>query len=193
MYYPDLTCYRDGGPDHLSNVYPSVKNIGWLGKNEKYNIGDVQPELVRKLLDIMFLDVKNSEDKKKGTYNREKSVNVHLMHMRGSPYKCPLCNDGKEITYSAVGVTSYSGTNEMLAGLNEVCIPSLTTGEYYSFPTMLCHYIVAHKYKPPQEFLDALAAFDLDKPYDIDKEQEDLVCIEMPSNEVNSYVPSSRD
>lgn len=191
MHYPDLTCYRDGELHGIANVYPDVKNIGWLEENELFEKGEVSPALILKLKEILFLDVKNNEEKRRGIFDKHQAICVHQMHMRGSPYKCPLCK--KNITNIQVkpeGVNLYSGQTKSILGLNEICIPSIDGKKYYSFPTMLYHYITEHNYKPPDEFLDALFEFDLTKPYDIDEALKDLKCIKMPMKDVNNYIDS---
>ena len=75
----------------------------------------------------------------------------------------------------------------MTAGVNEICIPSLKEGEFYSFPTLLLHYISEHGYCPPQEFLEALKFFDLNTPYDLDVEQNDLEMMEVNREDIDKY------
>ncbi len=187
MFYKDLSYYRDGDEEDIVDVFSSVKNIGWLGNESEHSKGVVSEELIQKLREIIFLDLKNDEDKKAGNYEKENSINVHCMLVRGSPYSCPFCVDHPVIEYTPTGLSLYQGSSSMKAGVNEICIPSLKDGEFYSFPTLLLHYITEHGYCPPQEFLDALEAFDLNTPYDIDAEQADLEIIEVDSAEMDKY------
>lgn len=188
MYYKDLSCYRDGDEeDDKISVYPSVKNVGWLGKDASYEKGAVSQELVQKIREILFLDLKNDEATKHGKYKSEEAINVHCMHIRGSAFKCPLCSEVNVIEYDPIDLEFYSGSEIMKAGLNEVCIPSLVKGEFYSFPTMLLHYITGHEYSPPEEFLNALDSFDIEKPYDIDKALEEIGMLEIDSKEIEKY------
>jgi len=186
MYYRDLSCYRYGEDDDI-DVFPAVKNIGWLDKAFNFEKGAVSADRVNKLREIIFLDLKNNEDKKNEKYSSESAINVHCMHIRGSAYKCNLCSEEKEILYDPLNLKLYRGTNLMKAGLNEVCIPALKKGEFYSFPTMLLHYITEHSYKPPKDFLEALDAFDLTVPYDIDKEQEEIDIVQVTKVGLDKY------
>lgn len=186
MYYQDLTFYSDIGDDGWANVYPQVLNIGWLDSQHDYVKGDVPESIISKLKEILFLDLKNEQDRKLGIFIKEKATIVHLMHMRGSPYLCSFCARNNRANYLEPNrLKLYSDEDNFILGMNEVCIPSLGNDFFYSFPTMLYHYIVDHGYKPPCEFLNALAAFDIDAPYDIDKAQNDLMCIEKFIDEVD--------
>ncbi len=74
----------------------------------------------------------------------------------------------------------------MVLGKNEICIPSVSKGFFFSFPTLLYHYVVEHNYMPPAEFLESLEHFDLHIPYDIDDEQSDLESIEISSSDARA-------
>jgi hypothetical protein len=188
MYYPDLSYYRDGEPNGIANMYPELRNIGWLGKSYSFSQGNVSASLTQKLKEMLFLDLKNTEERQRDIFDKNKAVLIHQMHMRGSPYGCPFCpKEHAIINVEPINLQYYLGNKEMLLGINEISIPSLNRDEFYSFPSMIYHYITEHKYKPPQEFLDALTEFNLDKPCDMDEAQSDLICIEMPMNEVNDY------
>lgn len=187
MFYPDLTCYRDADPDDpMANVYPQIKNVGWLWRDEPYPKGKVDPRVLQKLKDLLFLDVKYTEARKEGTFDPEKAILVHTMHMRGSPLPCPFCE--QVIGLEPDGVQVYSGDNEMVLGRNEMLIPSLKKpDEFYSVPTLIYHYIAVHEYLPPQEFINAVLAFDLTKPIDV--EEFDPDCVEIPVENVTTYQP----
>ncbi|WP_017327077.1 hypothetical protein [Synechococcus sp. PCC 7336] len=189
MYYPDLSCYRVEESEGIAEVYPEVKNIGWLWEGIPFPKGSISPHLVQKLKEMLFLDLKNDEDKKNKAFYENKAILIHQMYIRGRPHLCNICQNRKEIWIEPNGLKYYSGTKSKLLGHNEICIPSLKEREFYVFPTMLYHYICVHNYLPPKEFLDALNEFDLGKPYNADKAQGDLVYLKMPSGQVNSFVP----
>lgn len=187
MYYRDLSYYRDGGDYGKIHVYPLVKNVGWLGKKLGYEKGDISSKQVQKLKEIIFLDLKNQENKRNRTYESNKAINIHCMHIKDSAFKCNLCIEEKEVEYEPLNLKYYTGTSYMKAGLNEVCIPSIRTGEFYSFPTMLLHYITEHSYLPPKEFLNALDAFNLNVSFDIDKAQEELDILQVTRIGLENY------
>ena len=72
MYYSDLTCYRNGDLDEIADVYPEIRNVGWLDKSEIYKKGKISEELILKLKEILFLDIKSFDDKKKGVFDEKK-------------------------------------------------------------------------------------------------------------------------
>ncbi len=191
MYYPDLTCYRIGDDlGRIAKVYPNQKNIGWLQKDYSYTKGTVEEHLIQKLKELLFFKWKNIEDEKNGLFDENKAVMIHDSGIRGPAETCSFCNN-LVITIYPDNLRYYHGTMPKKLGKNEIAIPSLKEKEFYVFPTMLYHYIVEHKYKPPQEFLDALEAFDLEKPYNFEKEVEKVfIEIEMTAEKVNSFVPS---
>ncbi|MEI8633209.1 hypothetical protein P4S72_16540 [Vibrio sp. PP-XX7] len=62
-------------------------------------------------------------------------------------------------------ILTYNGESLGL-GSSEVWLPSVEEGEYFASPSMIYHYIDAHDYLPPLDFVEAVMAFDLDKPFD---------------------------
>jgi hypothetical protein len=107
-------------------------NIGWLGRGESFSTGSIDGDAWDEL-------VRLATD----------PVNV----MRGL-HDCEFCD-----VESPVGVPSgyapkgfaWLGTGEIrVEGLNEAC---------YAAPTLLLHYIKAHYYLPPSEFIQAVHTF----------------------------------
>jgi hypothetical protein len=194
MYYPDLTCYRINSFEKESIVYPSLINIGWLDKTIGYPKGEVPTHLTQKLKEILFLDIKNSEDSKEGSFEVAKAILIHDNHMRGSAYECPFCNPSMKIFVEPDGLDSYHGKRSFLLGTNEIILPSSRQNRFYAIPTMIYHYIVSHKYSPPKEFLNALDVFDLSSPFNIhDISIESLMFepLKIPMIDVNSFDPDS--
>lgn len=189
MYYADLTYYRDGGADSEDaiNIYPKVINVGWLDKGMPYVKGSISDDLVRKLKDVTFLDLRVADERKRGVFDKKAAVLVHLMHVRGAPHPCPFCSqENGVISLKPDGQEVYKGDREMVLGKNEICIPSVRKGYFFSFPTMLYHYVVEHGYLPPAEFLESVEQFDLTVPYDIDEGQSDLECMEVSPADVET-------
>jgi hypothetical protein len=191
MYYPDLTCYRINSIEGVSIVYPGLKNIGWLDKENDYMIGEVSEHLIQKLKEILFLDLKNAEDKANGTFNENEAIIVHNNFMRSSAYDCQFCKITKKIFVDPSKLQFYRGKGEKMLGRNEIILPSLKRQEFYVLPTMIYHYITVHNYKPPAEFLNALEFFDLSKPFNIEKDCVGEMPIKMKESEVNSFVPEN--
>lgn len=58
-----------------------------------------------------------------------------------------------------------------LLGMSEIWLPS-SSGVIYAAPSLIYHYMEAHRYLPPQEFLDAVIAFNLDATWNGEAEVE---------------------
>ena len=185
MYYIDLSFYRTGGHSDVFEVYPSVKNIGWLDIDGEFEKGALSLELIQKLKELIFLDVKNQDDIKNGVFEEEKAVIVDQMLTRGSPHQCSFCNS-EAISLSPGEVEIYSGDRAKALGLNEICIPSANGKVVYSCPTLICHYIEKHGYLPPEEFVEALKAFDLHKAYNSNENEAFDCCVDVPAPDIDS-------
>jgi hypothetical protein len=177
MYYRDLTPYRDDGTDEPGtfNVYPGVLNIGWLDGAHPFTTGVVPTSLRDKLRQLTLSDQVNRERQRAGTFNAEGALVVHQMHVRGSPHECPFC--GHAIALDPEGADHPQITSRFFLGTSEICIPSATSpGVFYSFPSLLYHYVSAHHYLPPAGFLEALEQFRTDRPFDIEIAMSDVEC-----------------
>lgn len=179
MYYQDLSFYRTGGDNGIYEVYPYVVNVGWLDPSKDFSKGIMPAELVQKLKEIIYIDIKNQDDVKSGKFKKSEAVIVDQMLVRGSPYECQFCG-GEVISISPSQVFRYSGDRDKVLGLNEVCIPSEARDIVYSCPTLICHYIEKHGYLPPGEFIEDLEAFDLNKPYDLNEDKAFDFCVDVP-------------
>jgi hypothetical protein len=190
MYYPDLSYYRINDYEtKISIVYPQLINIGWLDSNMSYNKGDVSTDIIQKMKEIIFIHRKNLEDQRKGTFKEDTAILIHDGFTRGSAYECTFCQENKKIIIEPDGVNYYHGKDSFLLGTNEIIIPVLKKDKFYVLPTMIYHYITGHQYKPPQEFLDALSAFDLNHPFNINKICTNKIPLLIPEHEVNNFNP----
>ncbi len=190
MYHPDLTYYRINLTEDEAIVYLHIKYIGWLDSDHSYHQGFVSNSLTEKLKELLFLDLKNSEEQDKRILKPNEAIFIHGSRTRGI-HLCHLCNESSPIEVEPIDLKYYRGSKSMLVGINAVYIPSTKNGEFYFFPTMLHHYITEHNYKPPEEFLNSLQAFNLSKPFNIFKEEEkSYLAVKMPIEEVNSFNPS---
>lgn len=103
--------------------------IGWLNANYPFTHGTVQQNFVERL---------------------ELFCSNPLLQTFGVRF-CTLC--GKE---DVVKVALSSGNEIFLYGANEIRIPSVSGDKIYAAPDLILHYVLAHNYKPPQEFIDAV-------------------------------------
>jgi hypothetical protein len=185
MYYLDLSPARVGMPGQIATVYPDVLNIGWLDGKHEFTKGVISSDLVQKLKEILFIDQKMVEEKKNGTFERDKGILIEHSIVRGPPVTCPFCSrersaalepefewlsdyglEGQPQILSPKNLRLYKGKKNLLLGMGELHIPSADRTKLYNIPTMIIHYIEKHNYMPPEEFLGALEAFSLDEPYD---------------------------
>ena len=107
-----------------------VLNVGWLDRSEPFPVGDVPAEFVSRLWAF---------------------CGTRVMALRGVHY-CTVCPSfGPDDLW-----TSHRGSWRML-GSAEVWAFD-TTGTAYAAPNLVFHYVVAHGYRPPSAFVDALVA-----------------------------------
>jgi hypothetical protein len=71
--------------------------------------------------------------------------------MRGL-HHCPFCDEE----------SVWLEGREVLLGHAEIWIPSQTRDVVFAAPTLIYHYCEKHTYSPPDEFIDAVLAFDLE-------------------------------
>lgn len=64
-------------------------------------------------------------------------------------HRCDMC----EVFPNIMAV----GGREIALGNGEIRLPG-AGGIVYAAPTLICHYIGTHEYRPPQQFLDAAGA-----------------------------------
>ena len=154
MRYLDLAPYMIG-----AKTDPKVLNIGWLDGANDYIKGQLDLNLVLKLLTLTLFNLDQRPiNKPSGRHEHAQNIIVHTMHMIGSPVSCPYCQKPIQLIDDQSRV--------MYLGKNEMRLPNADRSVTFSFPTLLYHYMVEHYYLPPSDFIDALAAFDLGKSYD---------------------------
>jgi hypothetical protein len=100
--------------------------VGWLHRREKYPTGPVSEAFLASLLPFCYEE--------------------HLVCAVRVPRRCPLCN---EIVppVERDGHTARPGSGE---------IRVLGESDIYAAPDLILHYVGAHNYQPPQEFVQAV-------------------------------------
>jgi hypothetical protein len=129
MHYPDLTPYEYGRADPCATVV----NIGWLSIEHSFPKGDVSADFVRTLRRLVA-----------------SPVNLY----RGS-HLCEFCPPPpKELSPGGTWMVKPPlGTT----GNGEIRVSGLD-GTVYVAPVLIAHYVEAHQYVPPAEFVDAVMA-----------------------------------
>jgi hypothetical protein len=131
-YFAELSAYRYSSSQH--EVNPKVRNVGWLDSNFPHSTGPVDPSIVEKLLRLCL-----------------KPVNL----CRGY-HQCPYRSSESPLSACQYPVRMTLDNQTIVLGNGEIRV----TGEdriVYAAPTLICHYIESHSYRPPDEFLKAVA------------------------------------
>ena len=128
MWFEDLTPYR-----YLRRPVTSstrTLNVGWLERGHPFPSGPVPPAAITRLLDLV----------EHGPTNATRG-----MHF------CDLCpsvdRDEPEVLHAPVASRLW-GNAEVRAVAPD--------GTRYAAPTLIHHYVTAHGYRPPAEFVAAL-------------------------------------
>jgi hypothetical protein len=147
MHFEDLSSYQywQASPLH------GVRNVGWLEPGHAFNQGQVDEAFTRKLTTLM---------------NRRNPAKVHVNMIRGVR-PCALC--GADV------FDQLDPSGDLLIGSSEIWIPSGDKKGWFAAPSMLLHYVVAHAYLPPAEFIAAAMTFRVDEALDAQAEYDRLV------------------
>jgi hypothetical protein len=122
--------YQDLTPyTYDDNEFDSLTlNVGWLDKGHEYSTGDVSESFVDRLW--MF-------------------CRVFAAHTRGC-HPCRFCQK------PSPGSTLVQRNNEELGlGSAEIRVFG-KNGTVYAAPNLIYHYVTAHHYRPPDEFIQAV-------------------------------------
>ncbi|CAM3806343.1 hypothetical protein VA7868_03821 [Vibrio aerogenes CECT 7868] len=137
MFYEDLSnyCY------YLKTPVSTVRNVGWLEKDQPYKTGKVLDGFLSKLSNIIL---------------GNDSVDAQVNRIR-SMHPCSLYDCGM-LEIEVNGKKSSLGTAE-------IWVPSKDGSVFFAAPTMVYHYVEKHSYLPPEKFVSAVMNFDLSMPY----------------------------
>ncbi len=100
--------------------------VGWLARKHPYVQGDVPAAFMERL----WIFCCNS-----------------VFYTLGY-HKCPFCRD------SSYGALARRGEQEIRLGSAEIRI--IGKGAVYAAPNLVYHYVEAHNYRPPEEFIQAV-------------------------------------
>lgn len=129
MHYPDLSPY-------VYRELPARReprlNVGWLDPCAPFTAGEVPEAFLESLWDIW-------------------TVERGWVMTRGF-HVCPFCPPASDDDPRLCQIVVRHG-EERWSGSCEIYVPS--SEAVYHAPDLLFHYIVAHRYRPPQVFVDA--------------------------------------
>ena len=153
MLYSDLTPYSylmdegllrledDTTPENLLKEL----NVGWLDDTHPFNIGDVSEEFVDALFDLCL----NPSNQMRG---------FHVCPFCSTPPSSPMRikRGGQEMVIDVPQhMFMERGGRKAWLGSAEIRV-SGKDGIIYAAPTMVYHYVAAHNYLPPDEFIQAV-------------------------------------
>jgi hypothetical protein len=131
-YFADLTPYTywstvtDVAGEDPGAAPARMLNVGWLSAGEPFPTGEPPPGLVDNLL-------------RRATRPVHVTRGVHLCELCEHPIRgAPLPLDG-ELVYAGNAEIHVSGADATV----------------YAAPTLIGHYVVEHRYLPPEQFVDA--------------------------------------
>ncbi len=127
MYFRDLTPYEYGRTEPQANVL----NVGWLSPTHRFPSGALEEGFVSALERLVASPV-----------NLYRGLHI-CEFCPPPPYK--LIGGGSLMPDPLPGTT----------GNGEIRIAA-TNGNTYVAPVLIFHYVVAHGYLPPKEFIDAV-------------------------------------
>jgi len=131
MFFADLTPYEYGYEMPRINVL----NVGWLGRGHEFPVGVVSEAFAEALRRL----IKSPENLYRGYHS------------------CQFCPEPPIVVGSnGLRVRAPPGETE---GNGEIRVAG-ANGILYVAPVLIAHYVKVHKYRPPQEFIDAVTSVD---------------------------------
>ena len=140
MYFADLTPYTYG---YLGPPQKHVLNVGWLSFGHPFTTGELSGSFVPTLRRLI-----------------SSPVFIPLVTAMGF-HKCEFCSaPGAEepVGVWRLGNPGPASSLRGAMGNGELWVSSAGSLVYVA-PVLIAHYVEAHAYLPPQEFIDAVVAF----------------------------------
>lgn len=127
MYLPDLSFYPS--INHKENLL--FKAVGWLDDQHDFPRGNVSDEFMARLWEFC----------------REPIMCYMGFH------NCDFCTDSKD----GFGVLAErNGKKFRLGSTTMIVLDGFTANIAYVSPDMIYHYIIVHRYLPPEQFIRAV-------------------------------------
>lgn len=134
-YFPDLSPYSY--LPRYGCTLTDVRNVGWLDPDYPFPTGPVPEGTIERLLAL---------------------AEFHKVQPTRGFHICRFCPASK----IAQPFRMCQGRKVWL-GTAEICVVS-NSGKAYAAPTLFIHYVEAHHYRPPDEFLKALFEMQIPDP-----------------------------
>lgn len=128
MHIPDLADYQLSSSGEASKLVA----VGWLEAGHEFQVGDVDPQLIRKLIELL--------------------KNPWEPAVAGGHHACSFCRfSGGPASFRFGKMPSEP---EVRIGSSNLWIPA--DGILYVAPSLILHYMDSHQYSPPMEFQRAV-------------------------------------
>jgi hypothetical protein len=114
----------------LPKALEGVLAVGWLNKETPFQSGKCPEDVVKKLERLTLRERVNP--------------------MRGT-HRCDFCNQDE--------IKLNVGKHALLLGSAEVWVPDSSGRVVFAAPNLIVHYIMEHKYLPPESFIQAIRNF----------------------------------
>lgn len=121
-----MTYFEDLTPYSYSEWSEPMVNVGWLDRGHEFETGDVDPKLASALTNLA----------------------AHPVNMMRGLHNCQFCDVESPIAIDSAGQSAFLGSGEIHVRSEP--------GVLYAAPTLIVHYLMTHKYRPPQPFVDAV-------------------------------------
>jgi hypothetical protein len=148
MYFADLSPYIFLKQRPLAGVL----NVGWLASGHPIPTGDVPPGFVDNLLTCI--------------------VAFRANQMRGFHF-CEFCPSTSSLSPPMLSMRLKS-KKKIFLGSAEVWLPA-PEGKVFAAPDLVAHYVAAHQYCPPADFIAAVEAAPSLVGWDAEKELEERI------------------
>jgi hypothetical protein len=112
---------------NLSVELADVVTVGWLAPAHEFPVGSIGTDALRALMHL--------------------ALSARTNKMRGY-HGCELCRRHEPIEMD-------TGREVILLGSAECWVPASSGRLVFAAPDLLYHYVTAHQYRPPQQFIDA--------------------------------------
>lgn len=127
-WFNDLAPCDYFGPEHAAGL----KAVGWLEEGREFRSGKADPRFVHKL--VLLLGEPSPLDR------------------QTDPHYCSLCAFSRGP--SEFRLWQSPGMPAVPLGNRNLCVPG--AGCLYVAPSLILHYVDAHQYAPPEEFVKAV-------------------------------------
>jgi hypothetical protein len=125
-----MTYYPDFSPyQYLNDHKDSSLNIGWLDGSNPYLVGDTSDEFQERLKEFCL-----------NKFSFYRTRGFHVCNLKNCPYS----------------ESSLEENEEGMVRLGSAEIRVIGTNVIYASPNLIYHYVIFHKYRPPNEFLEAV-------------------------------------